>query len=58
MSVVYQLWQRSQIVLFGQVIVVDLDETDVQLVGFIVNVLQLLQRLDAFLAFGLICENG
>lgn len=57
MSVVHQLWQWSQVVLFGQGFVVDLDETDVQFVGFVVNVFQLLEGLDALLAFGLICGS-
>lgn len=33
----------------------NLHETNVQLVGFVVDVLQLLQGLDAFLALGLVC---
>lgn len=55
MAVVHQLRQCSQVVLFGEIFVVDLHEPNVQLVGFVVDVLQLLQGLDAFLALGLVC---
>lgn len=58
MAVVHQLRQRSKVVLLGEIFVVNLHETNVQLVGFVVDVLQLLQGLDAFLALGLVCCDG
>lgn len=54
MAVVDQLWQHAQIVLVGQLLIVDLHETNVQLIRLVVNILQLLQSLLALFALGFV----
>lgn len=54
MAVIDQLWQNAQIVLIGQFLVVDLNESNVQLIRLIVNVLQLLQSFLALFALRLV----
>jgi hypothetical protein len=53
-AVVDQSWQVSQVVLIGERLVVDLHETDSELVRLVVNVLELLQGLGALAALGLV----
>lgn len=57
MAVVDELWQHSQIVLVGQLLVVDLHEANVQLIRLVVDVLQLLQSLLTLFALGLVWSN-
>lgn len=52
--IVHQRGQTAQIVLVGQRGIVDLHETDAQLIGLVIDVLQLLQCLGAALAFRLV----
>lgn len=54
MPVVHQSWQLAKTVLFGQLLVVDLHETDSELVSFVVDVLQLLKGLRALFALWLV----
>lgn len=53
-AVIHQFWQWPQIILFGKVFIVNLHEANVQFVRFVIDVLQLLKSLYAFLALGLI----
>lgn len=54
MAVVDQLWQHAQIVLVGQLLIVDLHEANVQLIRLVVNIFQLLQSLLALFALGFV----
>lgn len=56
MAVVDELWQCAQIVLSRQLLVVDLDETDFQLIRLVVNVFQFLQCFLALFALGFVCK--
>lgn len=58
MAVVDQLWQHAQIVLVGQLLIVDLNETNVQLIRLVVNIFQLLQSLLALFALGFVYSEG
>lgn len=51
MPIVHQSWQVSKTVLLGELLVVDLHETDAELVRFVVDVLQLLESLRTLLTF-------
>lgn len=51
MPIVHQSWQVSKTVLLGELLVVDLHETDAKLVRFVVDVLQLLESLRTLLTF-------
>lgn len=50
MPIVDQYRQIAQIVFIGQCLVVDLDKTDAQLIGLVVDILQFLQGLGALAA--------
>lgn len=54
-SVVDQYWKRAEIVLIRELLVRDFYETDTQLVGFVVDVLQFLKSLETLFAVWLVC---
>jgi hypothetical protein len=53
-AVIHESWQVSQVILIGQRLVVDLDKSDSELIGLVVNVFELLEGFGTLAALGLV----
>lgn len=56
-AVINESGKSSQIIVFGESLIGDLDESDAQLVGLVVDVLQLAEDLLALLVERLVCST-